>query len=99
MKYLLRNRPAWSNSNDNSNNLDIAKEKPISEMYEGKLRTTGRVQMGLCPFHEEHTASFAIYPENNTWHCFAEGIGGDSISFYMKKTGVSFMGAVRELSK
>lgn len=76
-----------------------AKKFPIEKMYEGKLRQVGRVLMGCCPFHKEENPSFAIYPEENTWHCFAEGIGGDAISYYMKKTGLSFVKSIENLSQ
>jgi DNA primase len=94
-KYKLL-RPSWKKDRIVTV-VDLAKRKPIEELYEGKLRKTGRVLIGLCPFHEEKTPSFVIYPENNSWFCFAEGIGGDVISYYMKKTGLSFVKAVEEL--
>ena len=68
-------------------------------MYEGRLRQVGKVMMGRCPFHEEKTPSFAIYPENNTWYCFACSSGGDAVTYYMKKTGSNFAQAVEELSR
>ena len=89
--------PRWKDNNEDSK-VSTAKKVPIESMYEGKLRRTGRVLMGVCPFHEERTASFAIYPEDNHWHCFAESIGGDAISYYMKKTGCSFVIAIEELN-
>ena len=29
-----------------------------------KLRRTGRTMTGLCPFHNEKTPSFVVYPES-----------------------------------
>lgn len=78
--------------------LNKAKEYPIEKLYTGNLKKTGRVLMGCCPFHQESSPSFAIYPETNTWNCFAGCGGGDVVSFYMKLKGVSFQTALEELS-
>lgn len=90
--------PHWKNDNE-SPRIAQAKKYPIEKLYAGKLRRVGRVMMGVCPFHEERSASFAIYPEDNHWHCFAESIGGDSISFYMQLTGCNFVQAIEELGE
>ena len=34
-----------------------------------------------CPFHEEKTPSFTVYPGTNTFHCFGCGKSGDTIEF------------------
>lgn len=99
MSTLRIIRPNWNNKQEASDRVGRAKKYPIEKMYEGRLRRVGRVLMGVCPFHQEDTASFAVYPEQNTWYCFAEGIGGDAISFYMKQTGKSFIDAVSDLDK
>ena len=79
--------------------LKLAKESPIENLYSGTLKKTGKVKMGVCPFHEEDTASFAIYPATNTWYCFACGVGGDVVSFYMKLHSVDFKTALENLKK
>ena len=76
-----------------------AKEYQIENLYNKELKKTGKTLMGLCPFHQEDTPSFHIYPETNTWYCFACGEGGDVISFYMKLHDVDFQIAVAELTK
>lgn len=93
-KYTLK-RPAWK-TQESYSPVDEAKKFPIERLYQGKLRQTGKTKMGICPWHEETTPSFAIYP-NNTWYCFGEGIGGDVIAYYMKLTGKSFPEAIEEL--
>jgi len=80
-------------------NVKKAKEFPIQNLYNGQLRKTGKTEMGKCPFHNEDTPSFAIYPETNTWNCFAGCGGGDVITFYMRLHEVSFGSAVVELTK
>ena len=97
MQTRYRIQPQWAQDNQDDDRVARAKKFPIEKMYEGKLRQVGRVMMGICSFHDEDRPSFAIYPENNTWHCFACGIGGDAINYYMKKTGRSFVQAVEEL--
>lgn len=80
-------------------NTDKAKEVPIETLYNGNLKPGEKIRMGLCPFHEETTPSFAIYPQTNSWYCFAGCGGGDVITFYMKLHGVDFKTAVEELEK
>ena len=64
------------------------------------LTKTGRVLKGLCPFHSEKHASFMVYPEQQSWHCFgACNTGGDVFSFIMKKEGLDFGEALRLLAE
>ena len=42
-----------------------------------------------CPFHEEKTPSFTIYPKTNTFHCFGCGISGDTIEFIQLKENIT----------
>lgn len=77
--------------------IERARQTSLEPYYEGKLRRIGNRLMGLCPFHEEKSPSFYIYPEGRGYHCFGCGQGGDSISFLMKTKGYSFPEAVRQL--
>lgn len=77
--------------------IQIAKNKPIQSYYKGKLKRTGNILQGMCPFHEETKGSFTIYTATNSWHCFSCGESGDSIGFFMKLNNISFNDAVKEM--
>lgn len=64
-----------------------------------KLSRKGSTLMGLCPFHEEKTGSFAVTPAKNLFHCFSCNRGGDAITFIMEKESLSFMEAVEFIAK
>lgn len=40
--------------------------------------------IGLCPFHDDHEASFGVNDEKNYWSCFKGCGGGSIIDFWMK---------------
>lgn len=61
------------------------------------LKKSGKDFTGKCPFHEDDTASLAVTPAKNLWHCFGCGIGGGPIDWVMKMRGVSFRHAVELL--
>lgn len=63
------------------------------------LRRRGRTYFGLCPFHREQTASFAVSREAGLYHCFGCGAGGDVIRFVERTQQVSFPEAVRRLAQ
>lgn len=77
--------------------IERAKEFPIESFADMELRKYGKRSRGLCPFHQEKTPSFFIN-QNNTFHCFGCGKGGDSIEFSRLKYGHTFPEAVRNLS-
>ncbi|MEN8704698.1 MAG: DNA primase [Nocardioides marinisabuli] len=63
------------------------------------LRNAGGGSMkGLCPFHDEKSASFHVTPSRGFFHCFGCQEGGDVISFVMKIDGLSFGEAVERLA-
>ncbi|MHC4410278.1 MAG: DNA primase, partial [Planctomycetota bacterium] len=63
------------------------------------LKRSGASFKGLCPFHEEKTPSFHVFPESGTFKCFGCSEGGNVFGFLMKRTGMSFREALEEVSK
>src|SRR3990167_10811293 len=84
--------------NYQTDRLAIAKKTKIESLYIGQLKQSGKVLLGICPFHEDKKPSFAIYPNTNSWYCFACGDGGDVIDFYMRRNSSDFKDALRELN-
>lgn len=64
-----------------------------------QLQKSGRYFKGLCPFHTEKTPSFFVFPDNQRWHCFGCGAGGDIFNFVMQLEGVDFRTALEELAR
>ena len=64
-----------------------------------ELTRRGRGHFGLCPFHEEKAASFAVSRESGLFHCFGCGVGGDVIGFVVRKDGLTFRDALRTLAE
>jgi hypothetical protein len=63
------------------------------EDYAGRftqLQSCGRDRLrGLCPIHQEKTASFYVYTNQQRWHCFgACSSGGDVIDLAERLEGV-----------
>lgn len=63
-----------------------------------QLKKSGANYFGLCPFHNEKTASFSVAPDKQIFHCFGCGAGGGVITFVMKAEGLEFPDAVRFLA-
>lgn len=63
------------------------------------LKKSGSNYFGLCPFHNEKTASFSVAPDKQIYYCFGCGAGGGPIRFIMNVEGLEFQDAVRYLAK
>lgn len=63
------------------------------------LKRAGSNLLGLCPFHSEKTASFTVFPNTESFHCFGCGAGGDVISFIRRIENLDYPSAVELLAK
>jgi DNA primase len=63
------------------------------------LKKAGRNYKGLCPFHQEKTPSFIVFPESQHYHCFGCGAKGDAFTFVMQTENVDFPEALRLLAR
>lgn len=63
------------------------------------LKKSGRNFKGLCPFHQEKTPSFYVFPDDQHFKCFGCGAGGDAFSFVMQSERVDFKEALRTLAE
>ena len=64
-----------------------------------ELRRAGvNSYFGLCPFHDERTASFHVLPDDKRYHCFGCQASGDAFTFVMETEGVDFVGALETLA-
>ena len=63
-----------------------------------ELRRRGKNLVGLCPFHNEKTPSFTVYPESQSFYCFGCGAGGEIISFVRRIENLDFYEAVKSLA-
>ncbi|MEZ4624008.1 MAG: DNA primase [Thermomicrobiales bacterium] len=80
---------------------EIRERLDIVELVNGytPLKKAGRSFKGLCPFHQEKTPSFVVFPDSQNFHCFGCGKGGDLFTFYMEIERVDFREALRELAR
>lgn len=82
--------------------LDQIKAKiPISEVVSDYVTLTSRGGRlwGLCPFHQEKTASFSVVDEQGFYYCFSCKKGGSMFDFVMEMEKVTFIESVKILAK
>ena len=77
---------------DRADMIDLAKRAGIEVVQRGST------YKARCPFHEEKSASFYLYPQKGTWKCYGCGAGGDAISLFARTREITFPQAVRELA-
>ncbi|KAB8029678.1 toprim domain-containing protein [Fluviispira multicolorata] len=62
-----------------------------------EVKRSGSHAVAKCPFHQESTPSFYIYPTN--YHCFSCKAHGTVVDYEMHRTGASFREAMENLSE
>ncbi|MBN2410080.1 DNA primase [candidate division KSB1 bacterium] len=80
---------------------DVRLASDIVDIISGylSLQKKGKNYFGLCPFHKEKTPSFSVNPEQQIFHCFGCGAGGNVFTFIMRMEGLTFPESVRLLAK
>ena len=63
------------------------------------LKRTGSNYVGLCPFHNEKTASFSVSPSKQMYYCFGCGAGGNVFTFLMEYENLTFVEALERLAE
>lgn len=63
------------------------------------LKRAGRHLKGLCPFHNEKTPSFTVFPDTNSYFCFGCQSGGDVVSFVKNIENISYAEAIKLLAE
>ncbi len=79
---------------------EVARRNDIEELIGQyvQLRRRGRTLTGLCPFHNEKTPSFTVYPDTQSFYCFGCGAAGDAITFVRKINNLGYVEAVKQLA-
>ena len=94
--YLIRGQPpakSWVSEDQIRAVLAV----PLENLLNQKLKRSGNVLIGLCPFHNEKHPSFYIYTKTNTCWCYGCNKGGDTITFVRLLNDCSFREAIAYL--
>src|SRR4029077_12568507 len=83
--------------------IDAVKERTAIVQLVGHyptLKKSGHDSLsGLCPFHQEKTASFSVSPSKQVFYCFGCGKGGDAITFLRELEHLSYVEAIERLAQ
>jgi DNA primase len=63
------------------------------------LKRTGADYRGPCPFHGGTNRNFSVSPKRGSFYCFVCHEKGDVFSFLMKRAGMDYPTAVREVAR
>ena len=79
---------------------EIRENNDIVELISSyiSLKQKGSAYFGLCPFHNESTASFSVSTDKQLFHCFGCGASGNVYSFVMKMENYDFPEAIKFLA-
>lgn len=79
---------------------ELRYKNPVEEVISSYvvLKKAGSTYKGLCPFHNERTPSFTVYPNTNSFYCFGCQNGGDVVTFIKNIENLDYVEAVRFLA-
>ena len=63
-----------------------------------ELKRTGTDYRGACPFHGGTHRNFAVIPRKGMYHCFVCHEAGDVFTYLMKRYGMDYPTAVRQIA-
>ena len=63
------------------------------------LKRRGSTYVGLCPFHNEKTPTFTVFPDTQSFFCFGCNAGGDVIGFTKNIENLDYIDAVKMLAQ
>ncbi len=69
----------------------------VSESVE--LKRSGSDYRGRCPFHGGTHRNFAVIPKKGMFYCFVCHEAGDVFTYFMKRLGMDYPTAVREVAR
>ena len=77
----------------------VRKAVPLHEVvFEfTNLQASDGKLVGHCPFHDDNSRSFSVYPETDTYRCSVCGADGDVVKFLMDKESMTFGQALEAL--
>lgn len=80
---------------------EIIFKNPIEDVVSSyvTLKKAGSRYMGLCPFHNEKTPSFVVYPNTKSFYCFGCGAGGSAITFVERMENLTYYEALEALAE
>ncbi len=80
---------------------EVRSKNDIVDVISGyvRLQKKGSTYFGLCPFHNEKTASFSVTPGKQMYYCFGCGAGGNVFTFLMEYENFTFAEAMQTLAE
>lgn len=78
---------------------ELRYRNPIEDVISSyvELKNSGSTLKGLCPFHNEKTPSFTVYPATSSYYCFGCQNGGDVITFLRQIENLDYIETVKLL--